>query len=60
MSEISCVRIDITADLVIFTEEILNGKPHFLCSVLEDCNPQVDSKDIDDTALFFKTTIQLL
>ena len=24
------------ADLVTFTEEILNGKPHFLCSVLND------------------------
>ena len=23
----------VTADLVTFTEEILNGKPHFLCSV---------------------------
>ena len=22
-----------TADLVTFTEEVLNGKPHFLCSV---------------------------
>ena len=25
-----------TADLVIFTEEILNGKLHFLCSVNEN------------------------
>ena len=26
-----------TADLVIFTEEILNGKLHFLCSDEYDC-----------------------
>ena len=25
------------ADLVTFTEEILNGKLHFLCSVLDVC-----------------------
>ena len=36
----------VTADLVTFTEEILNGKLHFLCSVsindvteLHYCNP---------------------
>ena len=27
-----------SADLVTFTEEILNGKIHFLCSVLLDLN----------------------
>ena len=26
--------VNVTADLVIFTEEILNGKLHFLCSVI--------------------------
>ena len=26
-----------TADLVTFTEEILNGKIHFLCSAWENC-----------------------
>ena len=31
-----------TADLVTFTEEILNGKSHFLCSV---CDPlQISNK----------------
>ena len=29
--------IEETADLVTFTEEILNGKLHFLCSVLSCC-----------------------
>ena len=28
-----CAQIRKTADLVTFTEEILNGKLHFLCSV---------------------------
>ena len=26
-----------TADLVTFTEEIINGKLHFLCSVSDQC-----------------------
>ena len=26
-----------TADLATFTEEILNGKLHFLCRVVDDC-----------------------
>ena len=34
-----------TADLVTFTEEILNGKLHFLCSVGGVCkNPSQTSK----------------
>ena len=34
-TEIFLVRIQETADLVTFTEEILNGKFHFLCSALQ-------------------------
>ena len=30
-----------TADLVTFSEEILNGKLHFLCSVIEVSLPQI-------------------
>ena len=30
-----------TAELVTFTEEILNGKLHFVCSVLQSCLSQI-------------------
>ena len=35
-----------TADLVTFTEEILNGKLHFLCSVHCSCKNRQFLKDI--------------
>ena len=34
-----------TADLVTFTEEILNGKLHFLCNV---SNQVIHNEDIED------------
>ena len=35
-----CPNPQKTADLVTFTEEILNGKFHFLCSVTEETHKQ--------------------
>ena len=35
------------ADLVIFTEEIFNGKLHFLCSVKWLCFNKISRKDSD-------------
>ena len=34
----------VTAELVTFTEEILNGKLHFLCSVSSEYSPEVHSE----------------
>ena len=35
-------------DLVTFTEEILNGKHHFLCSVTLENSPNVSTSQIKD------------
>ena len=35
--------IKFPADLVTFTEEILNGKLHFLCSVINEIKSSVES-----------------
>ena len=36
-----------TADLVTFVEEILNGKPHFLCSVITGGDFKSKGKNTD-------------
>ena len=40
-----------TADLVTFTKEILNGKPHFLCSVFRQFINKVKVKHRDSENL---------
>ena len=45
-----------TADLVTFTDEILNGKLHFLCSENEKCIAQSATTH---SALAFSKTMQI-
>ena len=45
ISLVNVTKSQFTADLVTFTQEILNGKLHFLCNV---CSGQDDSKTMVD------------
>ena len=51
-----------TADLVTFTEEILNGKPHFLCSVFytfQNCQESREPLFIDDVIVTMAILVNL-
>ena len=50
----------VAADLVTFTEEILHGKLHFLCSVLNDLLTNYIYKVMPLTQLSHKKTLKKL
>ena len=48
------------ADLVIFTEEILNGKLHFLCSVMGCLLVSLELRKREDVTVLFRTSENIL
>ena len=52
MSLFSIKKNSETADMVTFTEEILNGKLHFLCSVRAELNCNVNLASLWDVRGF--------